>query len=292
MTINCSNKYFQINNGTLWDGKTYYELYSETSMPWSWHYELKKITNDLGLIFFSTPYDKTAVDFLEKLEVPLYKIASFEITDLPFIEYVASKKRPLIISTGIAELSEIKETIEICNKVGNKKIILLKCCSLYPAPLDEINLLGIKSLIEIFNTIVGLSDHTTSVVIPVVSVAMGAKVIEKHFILNRKLGGPDAAFSLEPQEFKEMVRGIRETEKALGNGELKLTPRLKKSRKFCRSLFVIEDIKKGEEFTEKNIMSIRPGFGLPPKYLRNILGKKANKYIKKGTPLEWRMIRD
>ena len=290
MTINCNNNHFNIKGGTLWDGKSFYELYSETSMPWEWHKKLKKIALKLGLIFFSTPYDKTAVDFLEKLKVPAYKVASFEITDTPFIEYTASKGKPIIISTGIATLNEIKEAVNSCKKSGNKQIALLKCTSAYPTPLEEVNLKTIPDLAKKFKTVVGLSDHTLGISVPIASVALGAKIIEKHIILDRELGGPDAKFSLEPKEFKEMVKSVREVEKALGKVTYQLAEKVKKNRKFARSLFIVEDVKAGEVLTKKNIRSIRPGDGLPPKYLNSILGKKAVKGFKKGTPLRWDII--
>lgn len=290
MTLDCSNKYFKINQGTIWDGKTYYELYKEAYTPWEWQPKLKRIAEDLGLICFSTPFDKTAVDFLEKMNVPCYKIASFEITDISLIEYVSSKGKPVIISTGVATLSDIKEAINACKRMGNNKIILLKCTSVYPAPYEEINLRTIPDMAKRFKYIVGLSDHTLGISVPITAVAMGAKIIEKHFILDKKLGGPDAAFSVEPEEFKQMVKSVREVEKALGEVSYKLTEGMKKSREHSRSLFVVKDIKKGEDLTKDNIKSIRPGYGLHPRYLNNILGKKAKVDIKKGTPLSFKLI--
>lgn len=290
LTINCDNKYFQINKGTLWDGQSLYDLYKKAYTPWEWQPKLKKVAEELGLIFFSTPFDKTAVDFLEKINVPMYKIASFEITDIPLIEYIASKKKPIIISTGIAELQDIEKAIKACKRMGNNDIILLKCTSAYPAPYEEINLLTIPDMIRKFKLTVGLSDHSMGWEVPVAAVALGAKVIEKHFILDRNLGGPDSAFSMEPDEFAQMVKAIRNIEKALGKVSYKLSPKVKKSRIFARSLFVVEDIKKGEIFTQKNIRSIRPGYGLHPEYYYKILGKKAKKNIKKGTPIKWDMI--
>ncbi len=291
MTIDCDNQYFQIKQGTLWDGKTFYELYKEAYTPWEWHYELKELAENLGLVFFSTPFDKTAVDFLEELGVPIYKIASFEITDIPLIEYVASKGKPIIISTGIATLCDIQEAVEACKRMGNDQIILLKCTSAYPAPLEEINLRTIPNMAETFDCIVGLSDHTLGISVPIAAVALGAKVIEKHFILSRNIETPDKEFSLTPEEFKEMVKAIREVEKALGSVSYELTDNIKRSREFARSLFVVKDIQAGEIFTEENVRSIRPGYGLPPKYLKKVLGKKAKIYIKKGTPLSWNLIR-
>ena len=291
MTINAKNKYFKISQGTIWDGKYLYDLYKEAYTPWEWQPKLKKYTESLGLIFFSSPFDRTAVDFLEKMDVPAYKIASFEITDIPLIEYVASKKKPVIISTGIATLSDIKEAVAACKRKGNDKIALLKCTSAYPTLAEEMNLLTIPDMIKRFRTIVGLSDHSMDIAAPVSSVALGARIIEKHFILDRKLGGPDAKFSLEPKEFKAMVDQIRITEKALGHATYELTPKARKSREHSRSLFVVEDIEKGEALTEKNIRSIRPGFGMHPTYLPEVMGKRAKKDLKRGTPLEWALIK-
>jgi len=290
ITIDCDNEYFQIKQGTLWDGKTLYQLYQEAYTPWEWQPKLKEIAEDLGLICFSTPFDKTAVDFLEDMKVPAYKIASFEITDIPLIEYVASKGKPVIISTGIATLSDIEEAVNACKKIGNEQIAILKCISAYPAPLEEVNLNTIPNLAETFKTIVGISDHTLGISVPIASIALGAKIIEKHFILDRKLGGPDAAFSIEPKEFKAMVTAVREVEKALGEVTYELSEKVKKSREFSRSLFVVKDIKQGETLTEENVRSIRPGYGLHPKYLRYVLGKRAIKNFKKGTPLSIEMI--
>ncbi|MFU0781506.1 MAG: pseudaminic acid synthase [Thermoanaerobacterium thermosaccharolyticum] len=290
ITINCSNEYFQIKQGTIWDGKTLYDLYKEAYTPWEWQPKLKEIAENESLIFFSTPFDKTAVDFLEDMDVPAYKIASFEITDIPLIEYIASKGKPIIISTGIAILSDIEEAINACRRMNNNQIALLKCTSAYPSPLEEVNLKTIPNMIKTFKTIVGLSDHTLGISVPVAAVALGAKIIEKHFTLSRGMGGPDAAFSLEPEEFKQMVKSVREVEKALGDVSYELSEKTKKSREFSRSLFVVKDIKKGDVFTEENVRSIRPGFGLHPKYYKDILGKKATKDIKKGTPLNWNLI--
>ena len=290
ITIDCENEYFQIKQGTIWDGKTLYELYKEAYTPWEWQPKLKKIAEEMGLILFSTPFDKTAVDFLEEMNVPAYKIASLEILDIPLIEYVASKGKPVIISTGIATLSDIKEAVNACKRMENDQIALLKCISVYPVPLGEINLKTIPNLAETFETIVGLSDHTLTISVPIASVALGACIIEKHFTLNRSSGGADAAFSLEPDEFKAMVKAIREVEKALGEVSYELTEKMKKSRQHSRSLFVVKNMKAEEIFTEENIRSIRPGYGLPPKYLKDILGKKAKKDIKRGTPLSWELI--
>ena len=290
ITINCDNEWFKIQGGTLWDGKTLYELYEQAYTPWEWHPKLKEIADSLDLVFFSTPFDRTAVDFLERLKVPLYKIASFEITDIPLIEYIAKKGKPIILSTGIAELEDIELAVQTIRGVGNNEFALLKCTSSYPAPIEEANLLTIPDMKERFNCIVGLSDHTLTTSLPVAAVALGARIIEKHFILDRDLGGPDAPFSMEPEEFRKMVDEIREVEKALGKVSYRLSDRVKKNRFFSRSLFVVEDIREGEAFTEKNVRSIRPGAGLHPKHLSDILGKKAAMDIKRGSPLRWEMI--
>ena len=290
ITIDSDNEYFQISKGTLWDGKTLYQLYKEAYTPWEWQPKLKQIAEDLGLIFLSSPFDRTAVDFLEEMNVPAYKVASFEITDIPLIEYIASKGKPVIISTGIATLVDIEEAVNACKKMGNEQIALLKCTSAYPAPLEEVNLITIPNIAETFNTIVGLSDHTLGISVPIASVALGAKIIEKHFILDRDLGGPDAAFSMEPDEFRLMVDAVREVEKALGTVSYDLTEKTIKSREFSRSLFAVKDIKAGESLTEDNVKSIRPGFGLHPRYYGQIIDKKARTGIKRGTPLNWDLI--
>ncbi len=290
ITIDCNNEYFQIKQGTLWDGQTLYQLYQEAYTPWEWQPKLKEIAESEGLICFSSVFDKTSVDFLEKINVPAYKIASFEITDIPLIEYVASKGKPVIISTGIATLSDIEEAVNACKRMGDNQIALLKCVSAYPTPLEDVNLRTIPNLVETFKTVVGLSDHTLGISVPIASVALGASIIEKHLTLDRKLGGPDAAFSLEPEEFKMMVKSVREVEKASGNVSYELTEKMKKSRELSRSLFVVKDMRAGEPFTEENVRSIRPAYGLPPKYLKEVLGKRATKDIKRGTPLSWELI--
>ena len=289
ITIDADSEYFKIK-GTIWNGKTYYGLYKEAYTPWEWHPKLKELAESLGLIFFSSPFDKTAVDFLEDLNVPAYKVASFEITDIPLIEYIASKGKPIIISTGIATLADIEEAVNACKRMGNAQIILLKCTSAYPAPIEEANLLTIPNMIDTFGTIVGLSDHTLGSSVAIASVALGAKVIEKHFILDRNLGGPDAVFSMEPEEFKEMVKSVRDVEKALGKVSYELSEKVEKSRVFARSLFVVKDLKEGEKLNENNVRSIRPGYGMHPKYLKEITGKKIRKDVKKGTPLSWDLI--
>ncbi|OVE70730.1 pseudaminic acid synthase [Clostridium diolis] len=290
ITIDCDKDYFRIKQDTLWDGRTLYNLYKEAYMPWEWQPKLKKIAEEEGLICFSSPFDKAAVDFLEDIKVPAYKVASFEITDIPLIEYMASKGKPMILATGIATLADIEEAVNACRRVGNNQIAILKCTSAYPAPFEEMNLRTIPNLAETFGVISGLSDHTLGINVAIAAVSLGAKIIEKHFTLCRADGGPDAAFSLEPDELKTMVKAIRETEKALGEVSYNLTDKMQKSREFSRSLFIVKDIKKGEILTEENIRSIRPGFGLHTKYYRDIIGKKAKNDIKKGTPMEWNFI--
>jgi pseudaminic acid synthase len=290
ITINCDNEYFKINKGTIWDGTTLYELYKNAYTPWEWHKELFDYAKSLGLICFSSPFDKTAVDFLETLDNPIYKIASFEITDIPLIEYVGSKKKPVLLSTGIATLADIEEAITVLRKNQCEDITILKCTSSYPALIKDANLKTMQNLKETFGVKIGLSDHTLGSDVAIAAVAMGAKVIEKHFILDRKLGGPDAVFSMEPDEFKNMVKSIRNVEDAIGVVDYSLNDDKKKNREFSRSLFVVKDIKKGEQLTDKNIRSIRPGFGIHPRYLKDIIGKKARLELKKGVPVSWDII--
>lgn len=290
ITLDCDNEYFQIKQGTIWDGTTLHKLYQKAYTPWEWQPKLKKIAEDMGLICFSSPFDKTAVDFLEDMDVPAYKVASFEINDIPFIEYIASKGKPVIMSTGIARLSDIEEAVNACKRVGNNQIVLLKCTSAYPAPAEESNLRTIPNMSETFDVVGGLSDHTLGSSVAVAAVALGAKIIEKHFTLSRSDGGPDAAFSMEPQEFKQMVEDIRNVEKALGKVTYELSEKQIKSREHSRSLFIVKDMKAGDVFTEENVRSIRPGFGVPTKYIKDIIGKKTSKELKKGTPLTWNVI--
>ncbi|HBE88811.1 MAG TPA: pseudaminic acid synthase [Elusimicrobia bacterium] len=287
LTIDSDKKYFRINQGTLWDGRTLYDLYKEAYTPWDWHYKLKKAAVDEGLVFFSTPFDRTAADFLEELGVPAYKIASFELTDLPLVEYVAAKGKPVIISAGISTLPEIAGAVAACRKVKNGRVALLKCTSSYPAPYGEMNLLTMPDLGARFGCVAGLSDHSEGITAPVAAAALGAKIIEKHFILDRKLGGPDAAFSLEAGGFAAMVKAVRQAEASLGKVTYKLSVASRRSRKFSRSLFAVADIRKGEAFTEVNVRSIRPADGLPPKHLPEILGRRAADDIERGTPLKW-----
>lgn len=285
ITLNSDKEDFIINSGSIWDGRKYYELYQEAYTPWEWQGELFQTAKDEGLICFSSPFDKTAVDFLEELDNPIFKIASFEITDIPLIEYAASKGKPMIISTGIAEYEDIQLAVETCRNVGNDDITILKCTSSYPAPIKEANLVMMKRFAKDFGVKVGLSDHTLGTTVPVVATALGAKVIEKHFILDKSIGGPDASFSLDEQEFTEMVIAVRKAEKALGEETYELTKKQKAGKDFARSLYVAKDIKKGEVITEKNVRSVRPGFGLHPKYLKDVLGHKVNKDLEKGKRL-------
>lgn len=291
LTINCDNDYFKLNSGTIWDGRTLYDLYSEAFTPWEWHKELMDYANSLGLVFFSTPFDKTAVDFLEELNVPLYKVASFEIMDLPLIEYIASKGKPIIMSTGVAGISDIDAAVEACQRMGNNQIALLKCTSAYPAKVEDANLKTIPNMRETFGVEVGLSDHTLGITVPILSVALGARIIEKHLILDKAIGGPDSSFSLDPQEFKQMVDSVREAEKALGQVDYSMSEKKKTNRLLGRSLFVVKDMSAGEKFTEENVRSIRPGYGLAPQYIGEVIGKEALSAIKKGTPLAWGMMK-
>ncbi len=281
LTIN-SNKDDFIIKGTIWSGKNYYSLYQEAFTPWEWHEKLFEVAKEEGLICFSSPFDKSAVDFLENLSVPAYKIASFEITDIPLIEYIASKGKPVIISTGIATIEDIELALNACKNMGNNQIVLLKCTSSYPAPIEEVNLSLIKDMSNRFGVITGLSDHTLGATVPIAATALGAKIIEKHFILDRSIGGPDSSFSMNESEFTAMVKAIRETEKAIGKVDYNLTEKQLKGRDFSRSIYVVKPITKGEVFSEKNIRSIRPGFGLHPKHLKEIIGKKSNQDIEKG----------
>lgn len=281
-----SNKDDFLIKGTIWEGKNLHKLYQEAYTPWEWHEELFKVAKEEGLISFSSPFDKTAVDFLENLNVPAYKIASFEITDIPLIEYTASKGKPIIISTGIAEQEDIELAIEACKRVGNFDIALLKCTSSYPAPIEEANMCMVKDLAERFNVITGLSDHTMGATVPIVATVFGAKIIEKHFILDRSIGGPDASFSMNEEEFTAMVKAIREAENAIGIVDYTLTEKQAKGKDFSRSLYVVENIKAGENITEKNVRSIRPGFGMHPKYYNEILGKTIKVDLEKGDPLK------
>lgn len=276
--------------GTIWEGRNLHELYQEAYTPWEWHQALFEEAKNQGLICFSSPFDTTAVDFLESLNVPAYKIASFEITDIPLIEYVASKGKPIILSTGIAEIEDIELAIDACKRMGNHDIALLKCTSSYPAPIEEANMIMVQDLATRFGVISGLSDHTMGATVPVVATCFGAKIIEKHFILDREIGGPDASFSMNEEEFTAMVKAIREAEKAIGVVDYTLTEKQAKGKDFSRSLYVVQDIKAGEIITKENVRSIRPGFGLHPKYYNEILGKKAIVDIEKGSRFVFQLI--
>lgn len=282
LTLNCDNEDFIIKGGTLWDNKNLYDLYKEAYLPWEWHKELFEFARSIDIDIFSTPFDKSAVDFLEQFDPSAYKIASFEITDYELIRYTASKGKPIIISTGIATIDEIQDAVDICRSAGNNEIILLKCTSAYPASLEDANLLTIPNLAQTFGVISGFSDHTLGITAPIVATIFGAKVIEKHFILDKSIGGADSEFSLDKKEFEEMIKAVREAEKLIGKVDYSMTSQKKKSRQFAKSLYISKDIKEGETFTEENIKSVRPGYGAHPKYLKNILGKIAGKDYKLG----------
>lgn len=282
LTLDCDESDFVIKGGTIWDGKKLHDLYKEAYTPWEWHAQLFDVAKEEGLVCFSSPFDKTAVDFLETLHCPIYKIASFEITDIPLIEYVAKQGKPIIISTGIASYDDIHLAVETCRKVENDNITLLKCTSSYPAPVAEANLAMMQQLAIDFKVKIGLSDHTLGSTVPVIATALGAEVIEKHFILDRSIGGPDASFSMNEIEFTAMVKAIREAEVAVGTSSYELSPKQVAGKDFSRSLYVAEAIKKGDIITESTIRSVRPGFSLHPKHLPEILGKKAIRDLKKG----------
>jgi pseudaminic acid synthase len=290
MTIDCDNEYFRIGKGTIWEGKKLYELYQEAYMPWEWQPKLKQIANDLGMDLFSSPFDHTAVDFLEEMGVPAYKVASFELVDIPLIQYIAKTGKPIIMSTGMATLAEIDEAVTVAGDAGCKEIALLKCTSAYPADPAEMNLRTIPHMAEAFGVPVGLSDHTFGIAVPVSAVTLGACIVEKHFTMSRVIPGPDSAFSLEPHEFKTMVDAIRIAEKAIGEVSYRRTEKEENSLVFRRSLFVTKDMSSGELFTEDNLRSIRPGHGLHTRFQESIIGLKAEEDIPAGTPLQWRLI--
>ncbi|MEL7001563.1 MAG: pseudaminic acid synthase [Bacteroidota bacterium] len=291
LTIDCDNEYFTINQNTLWDGKTLYELYKEAYTPWEWHEDLFRIAREEGLECFSSPFDSTAVDLLEELNTPAYKIASFEIQDVPLIELAASKGKPIILSTGIATKEDIELAVVTCRKAGNNDIALLKCTSSYPAPIELANLNTMVDMKKQFNVEVGLSDHTMGNVVPIVATSLGATIIEKHFILDKNLGGPDAAFSLDPEEFSSLVQDVRNARLSLGNVTYEVPEKVQANRKFARSLFVVQDVKEGDLVTENNVRSIRPGYGMHPKHYKSALGKKFIADCEKGTPLNNEMIK-
>lgn len=291
ITLNCANPYFQIARGTLWDGTTLHSLYSSAYTPWEWQPRLKEAAEELGMLLFSTPFDLTSVNFLEEMQVPAYKIASPEITDIPLIRKAAALGKPMLISTGVARLEDIELALQTCREAGNEDVILLKCSSAYPSPYEEIHLRTIPSMGETFHCLTGLSDHTKGSAVAVASVALGGRVVEKHLTLRRADGGPDAEFSMEPGEFKEMVDHIRIVEKALGRVNYELSDKEKNSRElFSRSLFIARDMKAGEVFTPENVRSVRPSYGLHTKHYEEILGKKIRKDAPLGTPLSWELV--
>ncbi|MCR9115318.1 MAG: pseudaminic acid synthase [bacterium] len=286
ITIDSDRPEFQLGGGSIWEGRTLHDLYQEAHTPWDWHATLFAEAKKLGMDCFSTPFDDTSVDFLEQFDPPCYKVASFELVDLPLIEYIASKGRPIIMSTGMGSLSEINDAVQVVRQAG-VPLTLLKCTSAYPSPPEAMNLRTIPHLAEAFGVPTGLSDHTLGTAVPIAAVALGATVIEKHFTLSRGTPGPDSAFSLEPHEFKAMVDAVRVAEKALGKVNYELTEKESNSRMFRRSLFVVQDVKSGEKLTPLNVRSIRPGHGLPPKHYASVLGRKAAVAIPRGTALCW-----
>ena len=290
ITLRSDKDCFRIAGGTLWDGRTLHDLYQEAFTPWEWQPKLKEIADELGMQLFSSAFDESAVDFLERMNVPAHKVASFELVDIGLIEKMARTGKPLIMSTGMASEEEISEAVEAARGAGATEIALLKCTSAYPAPAQEANLRTIPELARRFNCPAGLSDHTMGIALPVAAVALGACIIEKHLCLRRADGGPDGAFSLEPEEFKAMVEAVREAEKALGTVQFASGPREANSRKFRRSLFVVEDVKDGELFTKQNVRSIRPSDGLHPRHLHEVLGKPAACDVERGTPLNWTLV--
>lgn len=289
MTIDCDNQYFHIVNGT-WAGENLYQLYQKAYTPWEWQAELKKEAEQIGIDFFSTPFDKTSVDFLESIGVEFYKIASFELIDIPLIEYVASKGKPVILSTGMASLDEIEYAVKTVQDQNNNQLVLLKCSSAYPSITSEMNLKTMVDMKERFHLPVGLSDHSMGAVSAIAAVAMGASVVEKHFCLGQEIKNPDSSFSMSPQEFKSMVTDIRQVEKSIGKIQYGVSKQEEENKIFRRSIFCVEDIKKGEIITEQNVKIIRPGYGIMPKFYKEILGKTVINDIKRGTPLKFSMI--
>ena len=290
ITIQSSQKYFRVSGGTLWDGKSLYDLYGEAYTPWEWQPKLKQVANDLGMDLFSSAFDETAVDFLEQMEVPAHKIASFELVDIPLIEKMARTGKPLILSTGMASIEEIEEAVSAARRAGARQIALLQCTSAYPARAEDMHLRTIPELAKRFQVPIGLSDHTMGIAVPVAAVALGASIIEKHLTLSRSTRGPDSAFSLEPDEFKAMVDAVRIAEKALGEVHFGSTENEHASRRFRRSLFVVKEVKQGQVFDRENIRSIRPGDGLHTRHLPEVLGKRAARDIERGTPLSWELV--
>ena len=290
ITLDCDAPCFQITQGTLWDGITLHKLYESAYTPWEWQPKLKQIAEDLGLEFFSSPFDLSSVDFLEEMGVPAYKVASFEINDIPMIRKIALTGKPVIFATGIAHISDIELALDTCLKAGNENVILLKCTSSYPTPYEDMNLRTIPSMGETFDCITGLSDHSMGSAVAGAAVALGAKVVEKHLTLSRADGGADSAFSMEPAEFKEMVDNIRKVELALGKVTYDLSPKQAREREHSRSLFIAEDMKAGDVFTPKNLRSVRPANGLHTMYYEEILGKKVTRDVKLGTPMSWELV--
>ncbi len=292
ITLDCDDPCFQITQGTLWDGITLHKLYQTAYTPWEWQPRLKKMAEEMGLLLFSSPFDFSSVDFLEEMDVPAYKIASFEITDIPLIRKVARLGKPVILATGIARLADIELAVQTCREEGNEQVILLKCCSAYPTPYEDVNLRTIPNLAETFQCLAGLSDHTMGTAVATGAVALGAKMVEKHMTLCRSDGGPDAAFSMEPQEFKEMVDNIRILEKALGKVTYDLSDKQAREREHSRSLFVAQDMKAGDVFTPENLRSVRPADGLHTKYYEQLLGRRISRDAKKGTPMAWSLVEE
>lgn len=290
LTIQSDEEAFRISGGTSWDGKTLYALYGEAYTPWEWQPKLKALADDLGITLFSSAFDASAVDFLEDMGVPAYKVASFEIVDIPLLERLARTRKPLILSTGLSTIEEIEEAVRAAAGSGATQIALLKCTSAYPAPVEEMNLRGIQSLRDTFDIPVGLSDHTLSIATPVAAVSLGASIVEKHLTLSRDIPGPDSAFSLEPDEFAQMVEAVHTAEKALGEAKVGRTPAEEKSLIFRRSLYVVEDMRAGEAFTEGNVRSIRPGYGLHTRHFKEVLGRRAARDVKRGTPMSWDLV--
>jgi pseudaminic acid synthase len=291
MTLDLNLPHFIARKGTLWENQRLFDLYKICQTPREWHPVLQEQARQLGLIFFSTPFDAEDVDYLDQLNVPAFKVASPEITDLPLIEYIANLGKPIILSTGVATEKDLMEALAIIKKTGNKQIAILKCTTAYPALIEDANLLSIPYIRDSFKVVAGLSDHSIGISVPIASIVLGAKIIEKHFILDRNLGGPDASFSLEPNEFKKMVDSVREVEQALGKKGYNLSKEAKKSRSSMRSLFAIDDITSGNKFSNDNIKTLRSSLGIHPKYFNSIVGKKAKKNIKKGTPLDWNLVK-
>lgn len=291
ISLDCDNEYFiRVNQGTIWEGTSEYELYQEAYTPWEWQPKLKAYAENLGLACFSSPFDETAVDFMQEMDMPAYKVASFEINDIPLIRKIARVGKPVIIATGVAYLADIERAVAACKEEGNEQVILLKCTSAYPTPYEDMNIRVIPHMAETFDCLTGLSDHSMGNAVAVAATALGAKMVEKHLTLSRADGGPDAAFSMEPAEFARMVEEIRIVEKAVGKVTYELTGGQKRSREDMRSLFAVQDIRAGETFTTENVRSIRPAYGLAPLYSGEVLGQRAKTDIERGTPLTWNHI--